>query len=272
MHLLLHLAKAIGRGSETRAGIAEGSVAAPAEIAEDDVAIGIAARQSGLEIVVGLGPFDQRVAQEHDAVAVEKLKRAVGVPLDDVKSITLGKPRVAYRQCLARTVDFEYKFQKQTGGRGKFAVISVKYTPLTPEQIEEKVREIEELADPKVKPDPNSVYFVNSITQFSAAGQAIRLPPALMQPMASDDVAAILADIVLGAPVNGMIELAGPERIRLDELVRRFLRATHDTREVTTDVNAKYFGVAVDDRSRTPGDAARIGQKRFDDWLARSTA
>jgi uncharacterized protein YbjT (DUF2867 family) len=114
--------------------------------------------------------------------------------------------------------------------------------------------------------------FVNSIAQFSVDGQAIRLPPALMQPMASDDVAALLADVVLGAPVNGMIEIAGPERIRLDELVRRFLRATHDTREVTTDVNAKYFGVAVDDRSLTPGDAPRIGQKRFDDWLARSTA
>ena len=114
--------------------------------------------------------------------------------------------------------------------------------------------------------------FVNSITQFSVDGQAIRLPPALMQPMVSDDVAAMLADIVVGAPVNGMIELAGPERIRLDELVRRFLRATHDTREVTTDVNAKYFGVTVDDRSLVPGDAPRIGQKRFADWLASSTA
>src|SRR6185503_11910411 len=77
----------------------------------------------------------------------------------------LGRPRVAYRQCLARTIDFEYKFAKQTGGRGKFAVISVKYTPLTPEAIHEKVQEIEEAGDPKVKPDPNNIYFVNSITQ-----------------------------------------------------------------------------------------------------------
>jgi elongation factor G len=72
---------------------------------------------------------------------------------------------VAYRQCLAKMVDFQYKFAKQTGGRGKFAVIDVKFTPLTPEAIEEKVKEIEELGDPKVKPDPNNVYFVNSITQ-----------------------------------------------------------------------------------------------------------
>ena len=112
--------------------------------------------------------------------------------------------------------------------------------------------------------------FVSSIAQFSADGQAIRLPPVLMQPVASNDVAATLADIVLGAPVNGMVELAGPERVRMDELVRRFLRATHDTRQVTTDPNAKYFGVTVDDRSLTPGDDPRIGPTRFDDWLARS--
>jgi uncharacterized protein YbjT (DUF2867 family) len=112
--------------------------------------------------------------------------------------------------------------------------------------------------------------FVSSIANFSIDGQAIRLPPVLMQPVASNDVAAILADIVLGAPVNGMVELAGPERVRMDELVRRFLRATHDTREVTTDPNAKYFGVTVDDRSLTPGDEPRIGPTRFDDWLARS--
>jgi len=109
----------------------------------------------------------------HLEISVEKLKRAVGVPQEDTKLITLGKPRVAYRQCLARTVDFEYKFQKQTGGRGKFAVIVVKYKPLTPEEIEEKVKEIEELGDPKVKPDPNSVYFVNAITQGSISKEYI---------------------------------------------------------------------------------------------------
>ena len=109
----------------------------------------------------------------HLEISVEKLKCAVGVPQEDTKLITLGKPRVAYRQCRRRTVDFEYKFQKQTGGRGKFAVISVKYAPLTPEQIEEKVQEIEELGDPKVKPDPNSIYFVNSITQGSISKEYI---------------------------------------------------------------------------------------------------
>jgi elongation factor G len=109
-------------------------------------------------IISGMGEL-------HLEISIEKLKRAVGVPQEDTKLITLGKPRVAYRQCLARTVDFEYQFKKQTGGRGKYAVINVKYSPLSPEAIAEKVREIEELGDPKVKPDPNNVYFVNSITQ-----------------------------------------------------------------------------------------------------------
>ena len=109
----------------------------------------------------------------HLEISVEKLKRAVGVPQEDTKLITLGKPRVAYRQCLARALDFEHKYAKQSGGRGKFAVISVKYTPLTPEQIQEKVKEIEELGDPKVKPDPNNVYFVNSITQGTISKEYI---------------------------------------------------------------------------------------------------
>ncbi|MCU0702693.1 MAG: elongation factor G [Fimbriiglobus sp.] len=117
-------------------------------------------------IISGMGEL-------HLEISIEKLKRAVGVPQDDTEKVKLGKPRVAYRQSLAKMVDFEYKFQKQTGGRGKFAVIVVKYTPLTPEQIEEKVKEIEALNDPKIKPDPNNVYFVNSITQGSIDKQYI---------------------------------------------------------------------------------------------------
>ena len=109
----------------------------------------------------------------HLEISIEKLKRAVSIKQEDTESVKLGKPRVAYRQSLARVVDFEYKFQKQTGGRGKFAVIAVKYTPMTPERVEEKVKEIVELNDPKVKPDPNNVYFVNAITQGAIDKQYI---------------------------------------------------------------------------------------------------
>jgi elongation factor G len=102
----------------------------------------------------------------HLEVSMEKLRRALNIPQGDPQ-IQLGKPRVAYRQTFARPVDLEYRFVKQTGGRGKFAVINVKYKPLTPEDVEAKVKEIEDLKDPKVKPDPNNVYFVNAITQGS---------------------------------------------------------------------------------------------------------
>jgi uncharacterized protein YbjT (DUF2867 family) len=112
--------------------------------------------------------------------------------------------------------------------------------------------------------------FVGSIAQSATEGQTVRLPPALMQPIVSDDVAAALADIAVDEPLNGTVELAGPEPIRLDELVRRFLSANRDARQVTTDVRAGYFGTAVNDQSLTPGDNPRIGPTRFEDWLSRS--
>ncbi len=112
--------------------------------------------------------------------------------------------------------------------------------------------------------------FVGSIAESATDGQTVRLPPALMQPIVSDGVAAALAEIAVGEPLNGTLELAGPEPIRLDELVRRFLSAKQDTRKVISDTNAGYFGTAVDDRSLTPGDNPRIGRTRFDDWLGRT--
>jgi uncharacterized protein YbjT (DUF2867 family) len=112
--------------------------------------------------------------------------------------------------------------------------------------------------------------FVGSIAQSATDGQTVRLSPALMQPIVSDDVAAALADIAVGEPLNGTVELAGPERIRLDELVRRFLTANRDARNVVTDVHARYFGIELNDQSLTPGKDPRIGPTRFSDWLNRS--
>jgi uncharacterized protein YbjT (DUF2867 family) len=112
--------------------------------------------------------------------------------------------------------------------------------------------------------------FVNGIAQTATEGQTVRLPPALMQPIVSDDVAAALADVAIKAPVNGMVELAGPELIRQDELVRRFLSAKQDARQVVTDVHARYYGIELNDQSLTPGDNPRIGPTRFEDWLSRS--
>src|SRR5436189_1319180 len=112
--------------------------------------------------------------------------------------------------------------------------------------------------------------FVSGIAQSATEGQTVRLSPALVQPVVSDDVAAALADVAVEEPLNGTIELAGPERIRLDELVRRFLSANRDARKVTTDVRAPYFGTELNDQSLTPGDNPRIGPTRFEDWLSRS--
>ncbi len=112
--------------------------------------------------------------------------------------------------------------------------------------------------------------FVGSIAQSATDGQTVRLSPALVQPIVSDDVAAALVQVVVEAPLNGTVELAGPEPIRLDELVRRFLSAHRDAREVTTDVHALYFGTELNDQSLTPGDNPRIGPTRFEDWLSRS--
>ncbi|MDX0513462.1 NmrA family transcriptional regulator [Sinorhizobium medicae] len=114
--------------------------------------------------------------------------------------------------------------------------------------------------------------FVGGIAQSATAGQEIRLSPALIQPIASDDVAAALADVAVALAVNGTIEIAGPEAIPLDELVRRFLRATEDQRKVLPDVHARYFGAVLDDQSLTPGDNPRIGAIRFEDWLGRQAA
>ncbi|GHO63396.1 LysR family transcriptional regulator [Ktedonobacter sp. SOSP1-52] len=112
--------------------------------------------------------------------------------------------------------------------------------------------------------------FVGGIAQEASDGQMVRLSPAFLQPILSDDVVAALADVTLGAPINGTLEVAGPEQIRLDELIRRFLSAKKDTREVITDVNARYFGAVLSDHSLTAGKNARIAPTRFEDWLSRS--
>jgi uncharacterized protein YbjT (DUF2867 family) len=110
--------------------------------------------------------------------------------------------------------------------------------------------------------------FMGAIAQSSAQEGAIRLSPAPMQPMASDDVAAAMADAALGAPVNGTVEVAGPERVSMAAIVQRYLAATGDPRQVVADPHAPYFGVELDERSLMPADGARLGTVRFETWLA----
>ena len=114
--------------------------------------------------------------------------------------------------------------------------------------------------------------FVSGIALSATEGQTVRLSPALVQPVLADDVAAALAEIALGEPLNGTIELAGPEAIPLDEVVRRFLSATGDARKVTADARALYFGAELNDQTLTPGDNPRVGPTRFEDWLSRNVS
>jgi uncharacterized protein YbjT (DUF2867 family) len=109
--------------------------------------------------------------------------------------------------------------------------------------------------------------FMGAIAQSGTDGQTVRLSPALNQAIAADDVAEAMADAALAAPVNGMIEIAGPEPMPLDEFVRQFLSATGDPRTVVADVHARYFGIALNDQSLTASANARLGKTRFGDWL-----
>ena len=113
--------------------------------------------------------------------------------------------------------------------------------------------------------------FMGAIAQSGTIGTTVRLSPASLQPIASDDVADVMADVALAEPVNGMIEIAGTERAPLSEFVARFLKATNDPRNVVADKHARYFEVEIDDRTLVPSDGARIGATRFEDWLRRST-
>ena len=112
--------------------------------------------------------------------------------------------------------------------------------------------------------------FLGGIAQSAADGGTIPLSPAHLQPVASDDVAALVTKVATMAPANGVIELAGPDRIGLDDLVRRYLAAKHDSRKVVTDVHARYFGTELNDKSLTPGDNPHIGSTSCETWLARA--
>jgi uncharacterized protein YbjT (DUF2867 family) len=112
--------------------------------------------------------------------------------------------------------------------------------------------------------------FLGRIADSSADGTIVRLSPGLFQPIAADDVAAIVADVALAAPRNGIVEIAGPERAPFNEFVARYLKAVGDRRTVVSDPEARYYGGRVEERSLVPLGEARLGRIGFDDWLRRS--
>jgi uncharacterized protein YbjT (DUF2867 family) len=114
--------------------------------------------------------------------------------------------------------------------------------------------------------------FLGGIAASSARGNMVRLPPCLFQPIAAEDVATVAADVALAAPRNGIVEIAGPERARFDEIVARYLNAVGDPREVVSDPEAPYWGGRVEERSLVPLGEARLGRIGLDEWLRRSRA
>ncbi|MBR1155733.1 SDR family oxidoreductase [Bradyrhizobium sp. JYMT SZCCT0428] len=114
--------------------------------------------------------------------------------------------------------------------------------------------------------------FVRGIADSSADGNTVRLPPILFQPIAADDVAAIVADLALAAPRSGIVEIAGPERAPLNDIIARYLKAVGDPREVVSDPEARYWGGRVDEHSLVPLGEARLGRIGLDEWLRRAKA
>jgi uncharacterized protein YbjT (DUF2867 family) len=113
--------------------------------------------------------------------------------------------------------------------------------------------------------------FAKGIADISTVGNKVQLPPVLFQPMAADDVATAVGQIAIGSPVNGTVEIGGPEKFRLDEFIRRYLVVRKDPREVVTDPHARYYGVEVSERTLVPNDDAQLGETRFETWLSQPT-
>jgi uncharacterized protein YbjT (DUF2867 family) len=114
--------------------------------------------------------------------------------------------------------------------------------------------------------------FIDSIAAAATEGDTVRVSPMLIQPMAVDDVARAVGKVAEATPLNGTIEIAGPDVFPLDELVRRALGARHDPRHVTADRHARYFGTELAERSLVAGPDAQLGATRFEDWLAQSVS
>jgi len=114
--------------------------------------------------------------------------------------------------------------------------------------------------------------FLGTIAATSTDGNLVRLSPGLFQPIAADDVAAIVADVALAAPRSGIVEIAGPERAPFNEIIARYLKAVGDPREVVSDPEALYWGGRVEERSLVPLGEARLGRIGFDEWFRRSRA
>jgi uncharacterized protein YbjT (DUF2867 family) len=167
---------------------------------------------------------------------------------------------------------------EEAAGVGHHAALSVVGTAFLSESGYVRAKIAQE-ALIKASPIPYSIvratqFFesIKKIAEDATYGNTMSLPPVLSQPIAADDVAKALGRVAVGTPVNGVVEVAGPEQFTLDMLIRRCLAARSDSRVVLTDFQARYFGAFVSERALVPGDGAILGEIRFDDWLRQAAA
>jgi uncharacterized protein YbjT (DUF2867 family) len=162
------------------------------------------------------------------------------------------------------------------GGVGHHVVLSVVGAERRPESgyLRAKIAQEELIKEGSI---PYSIVhatqffeFLKGIADDATEGNTVRLAPVFIQPLAADDVASALGKIAVGTPVGGIVEVAGPQRFRLDELVRRDLSARHDPRDVITDPDARYFGAKLSEQSLVPGDDAILAETRYEDWFGRA--
>ena len=113
--------------------------------------------------------------------------------------------------------------------------------------------------------------FMKGIADGGTTGDTVRLPPVLIQPLAAEDVANAVTQVAVGRPVNGIVEVAGPEQFRLNEIVGRYLEARDDPRSVIADLNARYYGAKLGERTLVPDNIATVGEIKFEDWLSRQS-
>jgi uncharacterized protein YbjT (DUF2867 family) len=164
---------------------------------------------------------------------------------------------------------------ESAAGVGHHVALSIVGT----ERIEESGYIAAKLVQEKLIESSSIPYTIVHATQFfefavriadeASDGNTVRVPPVLIQPMAADDVAAAVCSVALAAPLNGIVEVGGPEALRFEDFVRRGLRAVGDQRVVVADPRARYFGAHLRERTLVPGEGARLAATRFADWLGR---
>src|SRR5262245_21174919 len=209
----------------------------------------------------------------HEVVAASRRSGADGVTGEGLAEAIAGAAVVVDVSSSPTLEESDLLASQLDAGVGHYVLLSVVGTGRLQESSDLRAK----FAQEKLVKDSSVPYTIVQATQFfeslgaiadaATEGNVVRVPPVLVQPIAADDVARKIAAIATGAPLNGTVEIGGPEPFYLDGLIQRVLGARRDPREVIGDKHAGWFGAELDERSLVPGDEAEVGEIPFDDWL-----